>query len=414
MRNLIILSILFFGCHAFSQVPKNLGQCEDLFLSNNLSLLAEQYNIEIAKAGVIQAKIWERPYLEAEINAINPSQGRVFDAGVNGQKQLAISQLIYLGGKKKKEVNWAESNVGLAELEFEQVTRNLKFEIRKNFYDLYFNQLKVKNIQTQIANIDTLINNYTVQSNKGNVPLKDVVRLQSLTLSLKRDLLDIQQNIGNDQAVLKILTNSPDEIIAIVDKENIDTKLQSELSLKETEIQKIALANNTEIIAANKKIENQHLMVAWQKALTVPDLNLGASYDQRGGAFNNQVNLTMGIAIPFWNNNKGNIKIAEREIDQFVAQKDQAGLELRSQITNALMSFSTQQKQYLDASNGFQNFDKVYVGILKNFQQRNISLIEFTDFMESYNQSIMYINDIKKQLIINGETINYLSNQNIF
>lgn len=414
MKFLNTIGLLLVGFLSFSQVSKTLEQCEDLFLSNNLLLLAEQYNVDMANAMVMQAKIWERPYLSGEINAINPSQNRMFDAGKNGQKVLAVSQLIYLGGKKKKEISWAQSNVNLAALEFEQLTRNLKFEIRKNFYDIYFSQLKSKSIQVQLSNIDTLINNYSAQAVKGNIPLKDVVRLQSLSLSLKNELLDIQKNINNDLEILKILTNTTDDIIAVVNSKTIESQMLKELALSESEIQKKALEQNTAYLLAEKQIESQTLLVQWEKSKTVPDLNLGANYDQRGGAFNNQVNLTFGVPLPLWNSNKGNIKIAEAELGQVQMQQKQVELELNSKINNAIKSFKTQQKQYNETVSNFQNFDIVYSGILKNFQQRNISLIEFTDFMESYNQSIMYINDIKKQLIINGETLNYLTNENIF
>lgn len=60
------------------------------------------------------------------------------------------------------------------------------------------------------------------------------------------------------------------------------------------------------------------------------------------------------------------------------------------------------------------DFETVYEGVIQNFQKRNISLIEFTDFIESYNQSILYINEIKKQIVLSKETINYIANENIF
>ena len=42
------------------------------------------------------------------------------------------------------------------------------------------------------------------------------------------------------------------------------------------------------------------------------------------------------------------------------------------------------------------NLDTVYQGVYNNFIKRNISLLEFTDFLESYNESMISINNIKK------------------
>ncbi len=85
----------------FSQQNLSLQQCEDKFVKNNLLLLAEQYNLDIAKASVIQAKIWDLPVVSGEINAINPQDKRVLDIGAKGQKAIAVQQLLYLGKKNK-------------------------------------------------------------------------------------------------------------------------------------------------------------------------------------------------------------------------------------------------------------------------------------------------------------------------
>jgi cobalt-zinc-cadmium efflux system outer membrane protein len=46
--------------------------CEEAFQKNNLQLLAEQYNINMADADILQAKIWELPQLSGQFNAYNP------------------------------------------------------------------------------------------------------------------------------------------------------------------------------------------------------------------------------------------------------------------------------------------------------------------------------------------------------
>jgi outer membrane protein, heavy metal efflux system len=411
-KHLLILVLCISKLYA--QQTLTLEQCENLFQKNNLLLLAEQYNISAYEAAVIQAKIWEQPYISGEFNAINPNANRYFDAGNGGQKALAIQQLIYLGGKKRKEVEFAKSNVAIAALQYEQLLRNLRFEIHQNFYQIYFNQVKAKSINTQLANLDTLIKAYAVQVKKGNVPLKDMVRLQSLTLSFKNELLSIQKDIFDQQQNLKILLNINDNVDATMVEELIKDKYTNGILLTETELQEKALQKNPEYLTSLKIVETCDLMLQWQKSLAIPDLAIGANYDQRGGAFNNQVNLTMGIALPLWNKNRGNIKMSTAQINQNTMLKDQKMLEVKAKVSTAYQNFVYQQKQYSQTALIFQDFDQVYTGILFNFQRRNISMLEFTDFMESYNQSNLFLNEIKKQLLIAGETINYLINEKAF
>lgn len=409
-----MLICAFWAEPNFSQTALSLEQCENLFQKSNLSLLAQQYNVDASKAAVIQAKIWDRPYVSSELNLLNPPANKMFDVGSYGQKTLAIQQLIYLGGKKRKEVDFAKSNVGISELQFEQLLRNLRFELQQSFYQVYFNQKKANSLKSQLANLDSLINTYSVQAEKGNVPLKDVVRLQSLSLFFKNELLDIQKDIFVQQENLKILTNTSENINALVSEDSLNQKYLKPILQVEEQLQKKALQKNPEYLTALKIMESNDLMLKWQKSLATPDITVGANYDQRGGAFNNQVNLTFGIPLPLWNTNRGNIKMAAAQLGQTKMLKEQKVLEINSKVSTAYNTFIYQQNQYQQSVSIFQNFEKVYRGILQNFQKRNITMIEFTDFMESYNQSILFLNEIKKQVIINGENLNYLTNEKVF
>jgi len=414
MRSTFLFICSFFVQSLFGQNSYTVQQCEELFQKNNLLLLAEQYNIDAAQAAVVQAKIWEHPYVSGEFNFVNPQDKKILNAGANGQKSIAVQQLIYLGGKKKKEIEAAKGNVAVAVLQYEDLLRSLRFEIRQNFYGIYFNQNKVTVIQSQLSTLQSLMTAYDEQAKKGNVPLKDVVRLQSLSLSLKKELMDIQQEIFSRQESLKILTNTTENIAPIVAVQEIEDKFTRPLASNETQLFELAVQKNPAYLVALKTIESNELQLKWQRSLSVPDITVGASYDQRGGAFNNQVNLTVGIPLPFWNKNKGNIKIAEAQLAQNRVGKEQKLLELKTQIATLYQIFAFQQQQYKQSLPNFENFGKVYDGVLQNFQKRNISLIEFTDFMESYNQSMLYINEVKKQVLLYGETINLFVNDTIF
>jgi cobalt-zinc-cadmium efflux system outer membrane protein len=416
MKKTILVCIALAGVIASSaQTQMTLEECEQLFIKNNLLLLAEQYNIDASKANVIQAKIWEQPYISGEINAFNPNINKPFDIGKQGQKALAIQQLIKLGGKKKNEIALAKSNVHLAELQFEQLLKNLKYQLHQHFYTLHFDLQKIQNLNQQVTNVDSLANAYAVQAAKNNIALKDVVRLQSLSLNFKSDLISIQKEINDEEENLKLITGSPSNITPSVSTSFLNDLYKKRTLLGTDELLKIALEKNPEYLSFLTLIENNELMLKWQKSLSVPDLTLGASYDQRGGAFNNQTNLTFGVPLPLWNKNKGNIRIAKAQLNEAQIQKEYKILELKNKIETAFQNWQQQQKQYLQIeATDKDNFITVYSGILTNFQKRNISLLEFTDFMESYNQSILVINEMQKQLILSCEILNQLTNEKIF
>lgn len=415
MKKLIALLFLILISQAgLAQKTVTLEDCESQFLKNNLFLLASQYNIDASKALTIQARIWDNPTITAELNAYNPERNQYFDIGKDGQKAFGIEQLIYLGGKKNNEVKLAQANEQLAELQFNDLLRTLKLQLRKSFYTVYYNTKSLETTDKQLAHIEDLINSYSIQAQKGNIPLKDVVRLQSLYLNFKNERMEVVNNNIEEQANLKLLLNSTETVVPIVSDTEFNKYLKTiHFDLKSFQDQ--AIANRPDYLAKQKEIDANEINVKWQKSLSVPDITVGANYDQRSGAFNKEANLTLGIPLPLWNKNKGNIKYAQTILDQSKVEKQNFDLQLQTEITSAWNKWDESRKNYAVIKPTVNaDFDAVYNGMLTNFQKRNVSLLEFTDFMESYNQATVQVNELKKKLALSGEELNSTINKDLF
>jgi outer membrane protein TolC len=415
MRKLCALLLLvLFNQVVLAQNAVTLQDCESQFLKNNLFLLASQYNIDASKALTIQARIWDNPTITAELNAYNPGRNQYFDIGKEGQKAFGIEQLIYLGGKKRHEIKLAQTNEKLAELQFNDLLRTLKLQLRKSFFTVYYNRKSLETTDRQLAHIEDLINSYSIQAQKGNVPLRDVVRLQSLFLNFKNERMEVVNSNIEEQANLKLLLNTTENVVPNVsgDEFNKYTKtIPFDLKSFETD----AIANRPDYLAKQKDIEANELNVKWQKSLSIPDITVGATYDQRSGAFNKEANLTLGIPLPLWNKNKGNIKYAQTILEQSKIEKQNFDLQLQTEITAAWNKWDESRKNYIVIKPTVNSdFEAVYNGILTNFQKRNISLLEFTDFMESYNQAAVQVNELKKKVVLSGEELNSTINKDLF
>ncbi|MBE7170268.1 MAG: TolC family protein [Williamsia sp.] len=387
---------------------------ETQFLKNNFTLIAEQFNIDASKAAITQARLWENPFFSAEFNAFHPQPARFFDAGRGGEKALAIQQLIYLGGKKKKEVELARTNAAAAELAFWDVLRNLRFQLRSGFFDVYYTTLSAAALGKQLNNLDTLVQAYNLQAQKGNISLKDVVRLQALYLDLRNEHTSLLNSIAEEQNKLNVLVGMLSPFLPAPDEKEL-TAYDKPLPLSVEGLLTTALSNRPDYLLAEKTGEAARRNLQWQRSLAVPDLSLGASYDQRGGAFNNQVNLTVGIPVRLWNRNQGNIRIAAIRINQTATEKELLSLQVKSDVTTAYRKYGIASSNYAALrADTYKNFEIVYQGVYQNFQKRNISIIEFTDFMESYYKSIIRFNETKNLLIQSSEQINYATGTTIF
>jgi cobalt-zinc-cadmium efflux system outer membrane protein len=415
MKKLFALLLLISLNQVISaQKSLTIEDCESQFLKKNLFLLASQYNIDVAKALTIQARIWENPNLTAQLNAYNPERNQYFDIGKDGQKAFGIEQLIYLGGKKRNEVQLAQTNEQVAELQFNDLLRNLKLQLRKSFYTVYYNSRSLETTDNQLTHIENLINSYSAQEQKGNIPLKDVVRLQSLYLNFKNERMQVVTDNIEELANLQLLLNETQTVIPVI-KEADFNKYLIAIPFDLKNLENVAIVNRPDYLAKQKNIEANALNLKWQKSLSVPDITLGAAYDQRSGAFNKEANLTLGIPLPLWNKNKGNIKQAESILAQSKIEQQNFNLQLETEITAAWNKWDESRKNYAVIKPTINtDFDAVYNGMLTNFQKRNVPLLEFTDFMESYNQASIQVNEIKKKLVLSAEELNSTINKDLF
>jgi len=396
-----------------AQQQMSLLDCENAFQTNNLQLLAEQYNINIADADILQAKIWELPQLSGYVNGYKPENRKIFNVGK--AKGFEVTQLIYMGGKKKNEIAFAKSNKELAQLQFSQLLVELRMQLHTNYYNLYYEKLKLENTNKQLGYMNDLLKAYKIQSAKGNVSLKDEVRLQSIVIQLNNDKVGINKNILEFEQNLKVLTGITESIEPQISDLEAKEILASQPFGNEDDLKRKALENNADYLFNLKLIENSKLYAQWQKSLNVPDLNLGAEYDQASGTFNNEINLKVGIPIPLWKSNKGNVEKANYAILQNQRNADFQKLNLETKVESAFQIWRNQYDQLAEIkSKDLDNLDLVYNGMLKNFRNGNISLIEFTDFMESYRQTALQIYDMKNDLIQSAEQLNQLVQTKIF
>jgi len=391
----------------------SLLECENAFQQNNLQLLAEQYSINMVDADILQAKIWELPQMSGYINAYNPQDKRVLDAG--RAKGFEVTQLIYMGGKKKNEIAFAKSNKELAQLQFSQLLVELRTQLHTNYYNLYYEKLKLENTNKQLGYMNDLLKAYKVQSAKGNVSLKDEVRLQSIVIQLNNDKVNINKNLLEFEQSLKVLTGITENIEPEISDEEAKLVLTAQPFGDDDELKRKALENNADYLFILKLIDNSKLYAQWQKSLNVPDLNVGAEYDQASGTFNNEINLKVGIPIPLWKSNKGNVEKANFAIKQNQKNAEFQKLNLETKVQSVFQIWKTQYDQLAEIkSTDLSNLDLVYDGMLKNFRNGNISLIEFTDFMESYRQTALQIYDMKNDLMESAIKLNQLVQTKIF
>lgn len=412
MNRMILVGILV-SAGMFAQQRITLNVAEDSFVKNNLQLLAQQYNISLADADIMQSKIWDLPQASFEANAYNPENKKIFDLGPS--KSFAVQQLFVLGGRRKNEVEFAKSNKDLAKLQLQQLLVQLRTQLRESFYSIYFDEKNLSSIDKQLNFITDLVTAYKVQTAKGNIALKDEVRLQAIVLDLNNEKLQIRNSISTEVQNLHTLTGISGDILPDVSPDEVSEILKKQPLNSLSEIRQKALENNADYLYAAKSIESNTSYYKWQKSLNTPDVTGGLQWNQNSGIYKNEVNFTVGIPIPLWKQNAGNVKKAKALIDQSQKNSEGKKLEIENSVTAAYQTWQNNYNLYFSIEQiDINNLNAVYKGMQDNFKKGNVSLIDFTDFTNSYKETTLKLNEMQKQVVMSAEELNQLVQTPIF
>jgi outer membrane protein, heavy metal efflux system len=420
MRALKFISCLFLAAQVFShaQAPAvrtdtvaiTLQQAEERFLKNNLQLLAARFNIDAAKAAVVQAELWNNPNISIEQNAYNKFTKRYFDVTKTGNTDIQLQQLILLAGKRDKQVRLAEINSRIAENSFYDLLRALKFELRSNFFDLYFLQQSLAFYDETIPNVRKTVAATETIYQKRSILLSEVLRLKSLLFSLESERLGLLNQVSEIEhgmgVLLRDTSASVSYFVPRLDSNAIDSLQVDTLSLQDvigTALEKRPDYKNTET-----QIQYEETNLSLQKAMRIPDLTVGGTYSRAGSYIPDYYALTLSIDLPIFNRNQGNVQISENTLEADKLLREYSRKTLEKEIATAY-------KKAIDTDSFFRAFDKKFTGEYKtlvegmdaDYQKRNITIIEFTDFYESYRTSMLQMNQLQNERLDAFEGLNY-------
>jgi cobalt-zinc-cadmium efflux system outer membrane protein len=396
IKSLLFISPLFFSlltqkAEAQTDTLKiNFPDAEKQFIENNLSLLAQKYNVDASKALIQQAKLWDNPTLSTDQNIHDGSTNKFFNhSNGGGQVFVQLNQVFTTAGKRGKQVKVAEDDAKVQEAAFNDLMRNLRYNLQLDFSQLGSLNAQQAVYQNEIKAATDLVNAIQKSFDVGNTSAKDLIRLKALLFGLQNDMVENNRQINDLQTELKTLLQTKETtfvqpIINAKPTETADLDVQSLISQ--------ALTNRPDYLSNQYQLSSATHNLAYQKALAVPDVTLGVSYDQNSSYAPHYYGLQIGFPIPLFNRNQGNIKSAQYNIKSQESTLKQSEFQLKNDVVAAvnqyklnIQLFSTQQITFNE------QYDKLFGAMLKSFQQRQISLVEFVDFFDTYKDTKLKI-----------------------
>ncbi|MDF7816931.1 TolC family protein [Runella sp. MFBS21] len=396
-----------------------LSQAEQQFVQKNFVLLAQKYNVNVAEAAKEQAKLWYNPNLFVETNLYNGYSGKLLPYGRNSDLynptssviNVQVQQIVSLVKLRSKLVQLAETNISLQQSAFQDLMRNIRFQMAQSFGNLATNQQKLTMLQLQGQQLASLLEAFRAQLKLGVIAPYEVTRLELEQKNWESDLTDLHAQISQDEATLRTLLsiNGSTYIIPVIETNNAKTVVPL------NDLVSQALSQRPDLQLADQQVTYNQRNFTYQKALATPNLTLGADYQHVGGPFPNYVGVQALIDLPIRNKNQGNIQAARWGIDQSKESRNAVGIQVEQEVVNAYQQYSqATQLQAKITPEYLQSIQDISKNATEDYTRRVIDLVSFIDKIRAYKDAQLMLIDSSNRLYQAQQQLNYVTNSKVF
>jgi cobalt-zinc-cadmium efflux system outer membrane protein len=173
--------------------------------------------------------------------------------------------------------------------------------------------------------------------------------------------------------------------------------------------------NKGDMRIAKDNLELSQANYSLQKAIAVPDINAALGYDRQGSYIPNFNSIGIAIDIPIFNRNQGNIRYSRIMVDYNKTQLDLTHKTLEEQVTRGFQKAIDADKLYKEIDPSFAGrFNDLAKSMAENYMKRNVNLLNFLNFYDSYKQNIVQLNTILFNRVNALENLNYLTGTSFF
>lgn len=393
-----------------------LDNLEAAFLQKNYALIANKFNVDRIDAEIIQEKLWQNPTLSiSEVNLWKTynveEQPYLFGKyGKNQQISVELEQLIETAGKRKKRVAIKELEKNSALFEYEELLRELKKELRQTYFSLARIQSEKKELQNSVDLFEQMMTQYQRQADLKNVPKADFYRLQTELIGLQKDQIELENQEIEYINKLRLLTQNSDLNVNEIDFSRFNSHSKSiPFNAKQ-----LAKEQNIALKKQENEINLAEKQLILEKAQRTPDLAFQVIYDRGGNIMRDFVGVGVSIDLPIFNTNKGNIKASEIVVSQQQITKNAIDFELNNTIDRIHNQINQLDKAIIQWKK-MNNQDQLTMieNYKKHLQNKQITLLEFIDFIQAYRESQQAYFDLLENYQNTFEELNYIVGQDL-
>ena len=309
----------------------------EIFMRQNLELVAARYDIETADAEKLTARLRPNPQLSVGLSdlPLNLSGSLIKEQTYN----YGISRTIELGGKRNKRIETADANSELARGQFQMVVWQLTNDLKRKFYTVILNQSLLNLARENETTFAEIIKHTTELMNAGEISGLDLDRVEVEKLKFDTDLANAERDYEVALRDLRFALGGDYRAMDIDVSGSIDYEPHQ---FSHDELLNLALAARPDLKAAKLSERAADANIRLQDAQRIPDLTLGGGIEQVPSGTSSYT-FGVGIELPVSNRNQGERAKALIERRKAATQEQFLTNQVMSDVDKALVAFEKQK-----------------------------------------------------------------------
>ena len=316
-----------------------LAEAIEIFMRQNLELVAARYDIETADAEKLTARLRPNPAItvglsDLPVNLSGPFiKEQTYDYG--------ISRTFELGGKRSKRIDVADANSELARGQFQMAVWQMTNDLKRKFYTVVLNQSLLNLARENEATFAEIVKRTTDLMNAGEISGLDLERVEVEKLKFDTDLANSERDYELALRDLRFALGGDYRAMDIEVRGTIDYEPHQ---FSHDELLDMAFAARPDLKAAKLSEHAADANIRLQDAQRIPDLTLGGGIEQVPSGTSSYT-FGIGIELPISNRNQG--ERAKALIEKRKAQNQEQLLtnQVLSDVDKSLVAFEMQKRR---------------------------------------------------------------------
>lgn len=405
MRRLAYILFLATAAAQFAaaqNVALTLDQVIEEALSRNLRLLAERFNLSIAEARIIQARLRPNPvlslggnYLDILGSGFNPATNAAGPTEINAR----VDYILERGNKRQERIAVAEASRAVSQLDLLNSTRTLVLDLQSGFTELL---LAKENAALAKASLEAF--NQIVTVNQTRVTAGDLARVELVRSEVAQ--LQFSNQVRQAESRVRLARNRLQALMGrLIFDPSFDVAgnlRRDPLLAAKPELAQRALASRPDLDALRRDQARSQAELRLQLAQGKVDYTVGAAVNRQFGVggltSGNSAGVFFSMPLPINNKNQGEIERARREQEQIQARIRSLEQEIQAEVENAYEQYQT-AKQLLERIEAdlLERAKRVREVTDFSYRRGEATFVELLDAQRTYNETMQGYNEARAE-----------------